>query len=489
LPILNKGLTLDTANLTIDCGNSGADIKCVDSSVNNWGHALANYYTRVSGQGTTFALMDCDGLEWSREQSANKRKCIFLQNNSYGLAWISGGAGHCESQYFWIKNETFNPYITINFTAEDYETVTINEDMTIFPASEKNQLHLFLTDMGYTEDEDLISSSEWTVQIDDLLLSQTNGLVVRANTSHSLPPVQIDSTTDNTLDSVACGLTSVQESLVTYPIYGLNVPVGDHDIYCNNLSTFRDYKTFTSTAIKIVNITKDIVAGHTDLDFYWARYTDDYTVISNVVHYPDKPMPNMSVVVRWTTTSSSNGTLFWRMKALSTNWSGGWSGWVQQIDTTPLFYHNITIDNTNIRENYQYQYWVASGATARDNNSDLYYNFTTGGVVLPVGTTPTKYENDTFKPVPMISDAVEKLEINTGITAINWTYFLYFFILVLIAGAGMMISHNPALGLGIFVAGALIFSLMSFLPYYIFTIIAILFAFVLAKLLRGAVTD
>ncbi len=467
------------SEIEVNCNDPDADIKCIDDSS---GTIQALHGTRVTtyphpGYPSRYFMIDCINRNWTTEGGdvgGNPIRCgITTEGRYYTIRNLNDASPPyiCDDVTIHIKNDTYNPYLTMNFTTENYVTSEIHETMNIF--QQKDRIHIYLTDMGYTIDQNLVSSSEWTFYYDNVAQQQSNALSLNLG-GHS--PYDIETHTDNNLNEISCGAIS---SYQTADLYGMNIPLGTYWIYCHNLSG-RTYYGFQYADLKFINVTND------NLDLFIGKYTGDLTGISYVFHQPPNPLPNMTVTIIWLTTTDQNGTIFWRNKPVG-NWSSGWSSWTQKTDTVLKTQHNITIDNINILEYYQYQYYVKSGATT-DNNTDLFYNFSVAGITPPFNITiPDKYINETIKPAPMIYIGAKNLERNTGIDAVLWKYFAFIFILILVSAIGMIFSGSPIVGVAIFITGIAVFSLMGGLPFYLFVIVTILFAFVLARIIMGVI--
>lgn len=474
LPILNDGLQLWIDNITVDCGDTAADVKCINAgSSTTWGSPQNNYIGRMVSIDNVAASMDAVRLAWSRPQDTNRRKVGFTDGGYYYTAWVSGETvlnQYCYDAYFWMKNETYNPYLTSNKTTDDLTSYLISVNMN--PYAEIDRVHFFLTDLGYSINKYLVSSAEWTYYYDNPLIYQASQLAINGGLGeHTFYNTEYN--TDNTISDVACedDITNLQST----NLLEINIPSNTYDIFCHNGSTAHNtginYRWYV---LKVINNTDN------NFDAFLGAYGSTHTSIFNVFYTPGVPLPNMSVTIHWETSTPQNGTLFWRSKEIG-NWSGGWSAWTMQENTNLSIGHNSIILGSNILDKYQYQFYVRSADTV-DNNTDFYYNFTVGGYAGPVNTIPPGLENVTY---PVLYNATEDFAENMGITQTEAVNIFAVFLLVMLTFASVVATHSIVMGGTVLTVGILVFSLMGFLPYYLFIAIALIFAFILLRFIMG----
>lgn len=266
-------------------------------------------------------------------------------------------------------------------------------------------------------------------------------------------------------------------------------------IYCFN-TTSNSGKPSAVVAWSVINRTdvRGLPFSGIELDMKMVWLNPSYFTIYNVDHDPTIPQPNTTVTISWTTTQVANSKIYWRSTEVYNNLSdeSAYSGWSSKTIDESLATHSVTINNTYILEERFYQFWVesnSSGTVINDTNSGVYYNFSVGGVTLPGNYDPdlpgTKWENETLKPGAVVSEGTKDMATNLGITQIEMVYAFFFGILIMFAIATLWFTGNPVIGIGVIIVGIALFSLFGYLPYYLFILIALAFAFAMVKFFKG----
>lgn len=448
IDVLSVNLDASSSDLLISCADGDADIECIDDDD---GEIEAQHGRITYGKQAGYGTRDCVGLEWltSTEDNGNvPMACYITSDGRYvNIAVFSGTGQKCGDVYIHLKNETQNPYLTTATRTETSRNIHIDTTGT--------RVNIYLVDNGYSTSDSL--TGDWVFYPE----TANHDIELSTNTdTHAF--YNSETNTDDTSNQVPCA--DVSGSLTGSSYWDINVPSGTYDLFCHNLSSDSKALGWNYSALKIIN------TSTTNLDLYYTIYSSAYVNIFNVYHYPAIPQPNMSVSVHWETTTETNSTLYWRTKPLG-NWTSGWSSWVKQENTTTSLDHNIVIDGINILDIYQYQYYVMSSTTT-DNNTDYYYNFTVGGVVLPDDYTYMYNATKNF------TDAL-------GVEQIVGVNLIAVFITMLSTLGSLLATHSLAIGGTVFVTAILLFSLMGFLPYYLFILIALAFTFIFVRLILG----
>jgi hypothetical protein len=463
LNYFRTGDNITSNNFSVSCASADADIKCGTNGLISSVASPSRLSRILSTDYTASYNRNCIGLNWTTtDATATGTRCGFTTNGTYYLEYSeSGGGAWCSKGKITIKNNTYNPYFLLNKTSVPY-SITIQKLIDVLGGVDKE--YLFLEDMGYSFDT--LSNAEWIYYYDNAITGQTAQLGTRYGAGQAFYK---DDTIaeDNTLGTPCGGLTNYQ--LNNYN--EINIPLGTYDIFCNNGT---QYPNFNYWVLKIMNNT----IYH--LDVFFTGYSADYVSISDVTHTPLYPYPNMTVTVSWLTSAPANSSIIWRMKLLG-NWTNGFSSWVMQDINDSVYSHSIDIDGSNILDGYQYQFYVKSGGSI-DNNTNIFYNFTTASYILPISEVPAGLENQT---APVISDATKNIANALNIEqVIIVNVFAMIIIGICIIGAAL-VTHNPTFSIAVGVVGLVLFSLFGFLPYYVFVLIAIAAAFGAVKIVRG----
>lgn len=237
-------------------------------------------------------------------------------------------------------------------------------------------------------------------------------------------------------------------------------------------------------AIKVLNN-----SATTGFSFYFAIYQEEYFIISNVRNYPEIPQPNSTLRVYWDTSLAADSKLAWRSAPYYN--TSDVTAWAYVNDSATTTTHQMNISNTQIIENRFYQYYVISnrsGTAINDTNGGVYYNFTVGGPGSGIYTGETAgkpWENETLRPDNPIHDASEKLSSLLDMDMTTVYAAVFFLLLLMMTVAALWVSNNIAVGGAVFLVGAALFSLFTYLPYYVFMIIAIIFAVVMVLIFKG----
>ena len=463
LAIMNSGIGLGTENMTIDCADNGADLEIQQLVAGSNSNLLikipdGQYENRVAPTDTLSpSVRDCAGKRWYIQQPIDDYEtCILTDNHTYANIWAGGKVGetYTENIDIWIKNETYNPYLTANFTTNTYETMPVNITDSV------SQVQMWTYDLGYYQGSEM--SGEWQYFTNPAQLS-----VVGAKHQY----YGFDTLTTNNNNKVACGM--IADELTAGDLFDINSPITTNfKKYCFNATA--NTRGFKWGVLKFINNT----VSPFNFDAYFSRMSSGYMSIFNVQNIPEHPTPNSTVIIYWETSDVANGTAFYRSK-LAGNWTSGWTPFTKIENVSTGYTHLIHLPKENIIADYQYQYYVQSGLTV-DNNSDVYYNFSVMGVTIPFQQNGT-YVNGSDTVYQAITDMAN----NMGIEKITVTYMFSVIILIIITLAMLVITHNPIGAVAVFLIGALSFSLFGWLPWYVFYIIAILFALAMVKILGG----
>jgi hypothetical protein len=227
-----------------------------------------------------------------------------------------------------------------------------------------------------------------------------------------------------------------------------------------------------------------------EIDLKMSYFSEDYFAISNVRNIPEKPLENADVTIAWETTLDGDSTIHWRYASIASNLSDlNFTGWTSKYSNSSVYEHQIVINGSSIVANMFYQYWVESnrsGTVLNATNGGVYYNFSVFGVGLPDYTNQTMIDQNLT--APMIRTALDHLEAATGIDAFAILNGLAIFITIFLAALGGIATQKAELAIGILITCLLVFSVIGWLPSYVFVFITVVFSIAMSVIIRRVIT-
>lgn len=241
---------------------------------------------------------------------------------------------------------------------------------------------------------DASDSARWNISLSDYLTASILGTDVsntwfdfesgRASSSffqeadfrydagtNTLTPIALasrystENNAQNTLEQVTCGsVAPFSGSQIT----SLNVPVTQRALICFNLSFAHNGRQFYG-AIKVLNNTNIRSGVASEFDFFYAMYSPDYTIFSNVALNPTPAQGTRNLTVSWTTSQALTSRIRFRYQDPITNTFTSFVT-VENLNVSSTL-HSLQIDGSNIVGGAYYEYTL-SGETV--SGSTFYSN-------------------------------------------------------------------------------------------------------------------
>lgn len=191
-----------------------------------------------------------------------------------------------------------------------------------------------------------------------------------------------------------------------------------------------------------------------DFRLYLSLYNaTTFDVITNVVNSPSNPQANTSVLVTFSSGLPNNSTVFFRYRNVTAgNGLVNYSTFIAIINNSINTSHSVYIPAQFIYDAKYYQYYVQSGPTTVNNNSDQFYNFTVG----ILGTDPNA--------VGLIPNYVLPSLEGTGFCAGSNCLYIFGALLLIVYTFPALIFGGIRFGVNVLVAGVIIESVIGLLP-------------------------
>ena len=189
-------------------------------------------------------------------------------------------------------------------------------------------------------------------------------------------------TAGNTMPYVVCGAYNGLYSMSTRT--NINVPLGDYDIFCFNLSSDHNGKQFYG-AIKFITRTDIRDGSGEEFDFFHAMYSPAFSQFTAPLYFPDPPQIAQNLSVSWTTSQAVNTNLKYRYKPAG---SASYSAWftISESPTNYEYEHTVVIPSSQMVSGDYQLYYYGNSADNSTFSSDT-YSFTT--IVVPVSPDNT----------------------------------------------------------------------------------------------------